>query len=383
MKKLLVVTNGYPNESGSNPTHSFVKGSVDELKEEYDRVDVVSPTPYYPQLLSWLDIGPDSYTSMNDFEDYTYDNVTVSYPTFFTAPTAYHRSNNARYAAKALSDVPLDDYTTVLAYFCDPAGLATQRFCETRGFDYHLVIQENSGWFEELANQPRVHRLWEEAKTIFRVNPDDIPHLETYNSNSHYVPNGYDPETFYPVSQETAREKLDLPREETILVNVASLKIHHKNQLNLLRGFKQIQDKHPSSLFLVGEGPDREMVVDEIQHLSLSEKVSLIGRVPHEQVNLWMNAADLFVLPSYHEGNPTVMFECMATGTPQVCSRVGGVAEELSGGLLIEDPSDSSEIAQAMRKALRTSWDEDEIIDASSKYTWSSIASTMLEKIRS
>ena len=383
MKTLLVVTNGYPNKSGSNSTHSFVKGSVDELKEEYDRVDVVSPTPYYPQLLSWLDIGPDSYTSMNDFGDYTYDNVTVSYPTFFTAPTSYHRRNNARYVANALSDVALDDYTTALAYFCDPAGLATQRFCETRGFDYHLVIQENSGWFEELADQPRVHRLWEEAKTIFRVNPGDIPRLEAYNSNSHYVPNGYHPETFYLVSQEMAREKLDLPREETILVNVASLKTHHKNQLNLLRGFKQIQGEHPSSLFLVGEGPDRDSVVDEMQRLSLSEKVSLVGRVPHEQVNLWMNAADLFVLPSYHEGNPTVMFECMATGTPQVCSRVGGVAEALSGGLLIEDPSDSSEIAQAMSKALRTSWDEDEIIDASSKYTWGSIASTIFEKIRS
>jgi glycosyltransferase involved in cell wall biosynthesis len=347
------------------------------LANHYDEVIVVSPKPYYPRLLSRLGVGPEYYQSMNDFRDYEYDNVCVRFPRFLTAPTSYHRWRNWQYVEQAIERSIRGDFDDIVAYFCDPAGLATQRFCQKRGAEYSVIIQENSGWFDDLIGQERIQDMVSEASSVLRVNPNDINRLQRYNENTQYVPNGFDPETFYHMGKKQARKKLGLPPDETILVNVASLKVHHKNQLNLVESFARIQDTHPSKLYLIGKGPDKQTIRSSVQQHGLDSRVFFTGRVPHDEVNLWMNAADLFVLPSYHEGNPTVMFECMATGTPQVCTDVGGIGDELTGGFVVPDPDDTDELSDAIREALSKDWDGTAIKEAGSKYTWSSIANAI------
>jgi len=81
-------------------------------------------------------------------------------------------------------------------------------------------------------------------------------------------------------------------------------------------------------------------------------------------MNLWINAADIFVLPSLGEGNPTIMFECLGCGKPFVGTTVGGVPEVITSddyGLLVE-PADPKDLARKILMALGREWDREAIL---------------------
>lgn len=70
--------------------------------------------------------------------------------------------------------------------------------------------------------------------------------------------------------------------------------------------------KKDSILLLVGEGVDREKIEEKVKRLGIEENVIFAGKVTN--VNDYMNAMDVFVMPSLHEGLPVVLVEAQAAG---------------------------------------------------------------------
>jgi len=65
-----------------------------------------------------------------------------------------------------------------------------------------------------------------------------------------------------------------------------------------------------------------------------------VGNKPHDEIPIWMNAADLFVLPSLHESFGIVQIEAMACGTPVLAHYSGGPKETIKNaktGLFFQD----------------------------------------------
>lgn len=76
--------------------------------------------------------------------------------------------------------------------------------------------------------------------------------------------------------------------------------------------------KEPPKAVFVGDGPAKSM---------LTQKGHIVtGQVPNHKVRDYLLAADMFVLPSYSEGMPTVVIEALALRVPVICTDVGGVA---------------------------------------------------------
>ena len=101
----------------------------------------------------------------------------------------------------------------------------------------------------------------------------------------------------------------------------------------------------------------------------------LAGGKPHDEIPVWLNACDLFVLPSLSEGNPTVMFEAFGCGKPFVGTRVGGVPEVITSneyGLLV-DPANPDDLAEKILMALDREWNREAILACSERYTWENI----------
>jgi teichuronic acid biosynthesis glycosyltransferase TuaC len=60
-------------------------------------------------------------------------------------------------------------------------------------------------------------------------------------------------------------------------------------------------------------------------------ELRVVSKVPHERIPTYMNAADVLLLTSDHEGSPVVIKEAMACNLPIVSTDVGDVAEVIGG----------------------------------------------------
>jgi glycosyltransferase involved in cell wall biosynthesis len=81
---------------------------------------------------------------------------------------------------------------------------------------------------------------------------------------------------------------------------------------------------------IVGDGPEREVLADEIRRLGVGGAVDLAGE--RDDVADMLAAADVFVLPTLSEGLPMSVLEAMAAGLPVVAAAVGGVPELVDDG---------------------------------------------------
>jgi glycosyltransferase involved in cell wall biosynthesis len=103
---------------------------------------------------------------------------------------------------------------------------------------------------------------------------------------------------------------------------------------------------------LIGEGPLRSKLSNQIREHRLERRVHLLGH--RDDVPALLREIDLFVLPSLREGTPIVLLEAMAAGRPVIATNIGGIAkliEHGSNGRLVP-PGDSDALAKEIRSCL-------------------------------
>jgi glycosyltransferase involved in cell wall biosynthesis len=164
--------------------------------------------------------------------------------------------------------------------------------------------------------------------------------------------NGVDVDRFKPssVMRTMVRRKLGIPIDAIVILTVRRLV--YKNGIDtLIETAQTALQQNPKIIFLVvGTGPDRDAVQTRIQQLGISNRFTLAGFVPDNDLPAFYNAADLFVLPSKSgEGLPLVALEAMSTGLPVIATKVGGIAEVMAEGCgKLVPPDNPSELAKAI-----------------------------------
>ncbi len=171
------------------------------------------------------------------------------------------------------------------------------------------------------------------------------------------IASGVDAEEFTPPPsqghKQGLRRKLNLPEDRPIFLTVRRL--HHRMGLeNWLRALALASEQEPDKSFLAliaGEGPVRETLERRIVEWRLEDKVRLMGLLSREDLPLYYQAADVFILPTERiEGFGLVTAEAMASGLPVLGTPVGATRELLGAvdeRLLFRDAS-----AEAMRDGL-------------------------------
>lgn len=115
---------------------------------------------------------------------------------------------------------------------------------------------------------------------------------------------------------------------------------------------------------LVGDGPLRAEIGDQVARLGIGDRVHLLG--DRADVARIVSGFDLLVLASLHEGSPNAVMEAMAAGVPVVATAVGGTKEliiDLESGYLAP-PADSAALAERIVFALNDEANRAEIISA-------------------
>lgn len=133
--------------------------------------------------------------------------------------------------------------------------------------------------------------------------------------------NGVDAALFAPIDRQRVRKELGITRPAMVAVGNV---LESKGQDIAIRSLALLDDME---LFIVGAGPDEAKFAGLARSLGVADRVRFVGRVPHEKLTRYFNAADVSVLASMREGWPNVLLESLACGTPVVASNVGGVPE--------------------------------------------------------
>jgi teichuronic acid biosynthesis glycosyltransferase TuaC len=190
------------------------------------------------------------------------------------------------------------------------------------------------------------------------------------------VPNGYDSLKFKPIPKKDAREKLNLPEDKKIILNVANL-YSIKGQNLLIESIKNVlKERQDIFCAIIGGGNLRKKLEQQIRELDLEDYVKLYGPKPYTEIPLWMNAADIFVLPSINEGNPVVMFEALGVGLPFIGTKVGGIPEIIISedyGLLVKS-SNPKDLTEKIIIALNKKWEKDLIGKYAQQFSWDKIS---------
>lgn len=143
------------------------------------------------------------------------------------------------------------------------------------------------------------------------------------------VPTGVDVECFRPSDKQAAREQCGLPQEKIIIGIVATLR-SWKGHVYLVDAIARLQRQYVL-LLIVGEGPNLPNIEEAIAKHGVKDQVLFVG----QQVDVvpWMQAMDIFVLPSYaNEGVPQGLMQAMACGLPVVSTPVGSITELVRDG---------------------------------------------------
>jgi glycosyltransferase involved in cell wall biosynthesis len=108
----------------------------------------------------------------------------------------------------------------------------------------------------------------------------------------------------------------------------------------------------PAKGLLVGGGPLRAEIVQQVETLGLEQAVILAGEVP--DVRPFLSAMDVGVLCSHAETFPLSALEFMAMGLPMILTDVGGASEMVESGKegVLYRPGDQPALEQALEHLL-------------------------------
>jgi glycosyltransferase involved in cell wall biosynthesis len=224
----------------------------------------------------------------------------------------------------------------VWAHFLVPSGLIASKVRAPLVVTAHGRDVRNIGAIPGVAHLTR--EVVRRASTVIAVS-EYLRHeleerLHEARGKTEVVDSGVDLERFRPMEP---AEQLESPA----FVHVGSL-TERKNVVRLADSFALLGR---GSLTFVGDGPLRAQ-------LEGRDGVRVVGRVPHDEVPGWLNAADVVCGPALVEPFGQALLEAMACGRSVVATRIGGPPEFVTAeaGVLV-DPLDTAEIARALEVA--------------------------------
>ena len=262
----------------------------------------------------------------------------------------------------------------------------------------HITMFHSLAYLKQLANPNErelsirletERRLIQRADYIIASTNDEriqiIRHCGATPGQVRVIPCGIDLKLFKPQDRQQARIKLGLGQREPVLLFVGRLDPFKGPDL-LLRSAAMMEEK--AQIVIVGgkssHDKDTQQLKELAAQLKISKRVHFIGAQPQYKLPVIYSAADVTVVPSYHESFGLAAAESLACSTPVVATRAGGLttvvqnnetgflvprcpgffAERLDS--LLQNPEMLKEMSRAARPSVL-------------QYSWKNVASKVQE----
>ena len=225
------------------------------------------------------------------------------------------------------------------AHFLFPAGTCAAAVGKKLGIPSVCAFGESSLWsIREIGPEGARKRL-SSLSGVIAVSTNNknvlIENKLVPEEKITVIPNAVNKKIFRPGDRKETRKKLGLPEDGVIGIYNGSF----NKDKGSLRVSEAAEDIEGLSMIYLGGGKD----------VPQGSNILFQGRVAHEDVSTWLQAADFFVLPTLAEGCCNAIVEAMSTGLPIITSDKPfnyDILDHESGVLV--DPMNIAEIHTAM-----------------------------------
>jgi glycosyltransferase involved in cell wall biosynthesis len=241
------------------------------------------------------------------------------------------------------------------AHFADRATVVAYVTARLLGVEHSFTAHAKDIYAENvfLADKIKTAKF---VSTCTAYNFDYLRSLTDEPEKIHLLYHGLDFSEFKNLER---RPKLDSP----LILSIGKLK-EKKGFCYLIDACALLRDQGQNfCCWIIGEGPDRNALLDQIKQLGLQHHVYLKGNMSHSNVLEALNQATLFSLPSVvaanndRDGIPNVILEAMAVGVPVVSTSISAIPEVViqnETGYLVAS-RDSRQLADSLTKLLNSS----------------------------
>ncbi|RYE02687.1 MAG: glycosyltransferase family 4 protein [Sphingomonadales bacterium] len=266
-------------------------------------------------------------------------------PAFLNLPMTggcFHATALTRAVTPLIEEVRRDfPFDVIAAEFFFPDGVAAielgRRFgvpvsIKARGSDIH-------SWGRKPVTGEQILAAGRAADGMLSVSEamrDDMIAMGMPGDRIEAIITGVDLERFAPRDRADAKAALGI--QGPLVLSVGAL-IPLKGHDIVLRAIAAMPGV---TLCIAGDGPERVRLAALAETLGVAGRVRLLGNIPHDELSLYLAAADAMALASEREGLANAWLEALASGTPVVIPDVGGarqvVRDAVAGRLVDRTP---------------------------------------------
>lgn len=365
--RVLVISQMFPNHA--DPTDGiFIYNQLKHLRNANCSIRVITPIPHSPFFL-WMRPRWREYAMIAQKEDM--GGILVHHPRYIRLPGKWFHGISCYtryYGISALINSMMKDFQphVLQAYTATPSGyvglLIKKRHniplaCSCRGGDINTSPAYNKQTFRLTKS---VLSQADQVTTVSAALKIAAETIARPRKDIKVIYNGCNTEAFTTNKEARMRirQKIGISLEQKVIMFIGHL-YRAKGVLELAHAFVKLHSKHPDSwLVFVGKGPAFNTITEIATSNSLLARFFFAGQMKHEEIPDWLNAADIFVLPTYAEGLPNVVLEAMSCRLPIVATKVGGIPEVVAdgnSGILIE-PMNINQLVTAIDQLLSSNY---------------------------
>lgn len=361
---------------------SFVKDQVELLAPNFAEITVIvrhNPVTEVSRYLPIHALAPYRRDTLVDLRSVPANVRVLFAPAFFLPCDSDNRRQGNRLLRSIRRVIRHERirFDLVHAHFVWPNGHAAIRLGEehgvpvvvtAHGYDIYDLPYRDDAWRQLISDAiTRADRVVAVSESTRRCATEVAPGVDPV-----VIPNGYRAEAFRPLDTDSCRRQLGLPLDRTIVLTAGGF-VPEKGQRYLIEAASTLEEQGEDIFWvLMGMGRLHNDLVDRIRRFGLEDRFLLPGWADHAEMPSWMNACDLFVLPSLSESFGLVQVEAMACGKPVVTTINGGSEEIVASpevGILVP-AGNAGALAEAIALGLKRSWCSETIRSYAEKYRW-------------
>ncbi len=339
-KEICIITNGYPTKD--DPVYAFIQPIAQAFANEGYKCTVIAPQSISNLVMAKKRKRPYRWIDMSSKGK----NVVVYQPVYISVSNLKILGSNISVlsrdrAIKRCFKKEKMKPDVLYAHFWD-CGLVACKVANKDNIPVFVASGESKIRVFDYYQKKEIDRYLPLVKGVICVSTKNLDESKSLNLLYHnpktiVLPNAVNPEEFHKISREDARHTLNIKNDDKIAIFVGAF-CHRKGVLRVIEAAKKVNGL---KLILIGSG----------EPIPKSNNIVYAGKVPHDKIALYLNVADVFVLPTLAEGCCNAIIEALACGLPIVSSDLSFNDDVLNDSNSIRiNPESIEEIAEALGK---------------------------------